>query len=98
MNMYQGFSASAVSGSSTVSSIRRWIRIMCSMLAFSCRRIFSSRDMLARSSIWMAVRGGSVRAFARRLPCQPGFSLAAHSGSVSQSSFTSIDDGVRWKT
>ena len=28
MNMYQGFSASAVAWSSTISSMRRWIRIM----------------------------------------------------------------------
>jgi hypothetical protein len=98
MNMYQGLSDSAVCSSSTISSMRRWIRIMYSMFASSWRRIFSSRDMLARWSIWSAVSGGSVSAFARRLACQPGFSVAAHSGSVSQSSRTSIDDGVRWKT
>ena len=39
-----------------------------------------------------------MNAFARRFACQPGSSVAAHSGSVSQSSRTSIDDGVRWKT
>ena len=39
-----------------------------------------------------------MNAFARRFACQPGFSFAAHSGSVSQSSLMSIDDGVRWKT
>ena len=37
-------------------------------------------------------------AFALRFACQPGSSEAAHWGSVSQSSLTSIDDGVRWKT
>ena len=30
--------------------------------------------------------------------CQPGFSDAAHSGSVSALLRTSTDDGVRWKT
>ena len=49
MIMYQGFSDSAVAGSSTVSSMRRWILIMASMLAFSWRRIFSSRVMPSRS-------------------------------------------------
>ena len=34
----------------------------------------------------------------RRWACQPGSRVAAHSGSVSQSSRTSMDDGVRWKT
>ena len=45
----------------------------------------------------MAVSGGSVNILARRSACQPGSSVAAHAGSVSQSSRTSIDDGVRWK-
>ena len=49
MIMYHGFSDSAVAGSSTVSSMRRWMRIMASMLAFSWRRIFSSRVMPSRS-------------------------------------------------
>ena len=30
--------------------------------------------------------------------CQPGFSVAAHSGSVGRLPRTSTDDGVRWKT
>ncbi len=67
------------------------------MLAFSWAWIFSSRVIEARFSICSADRGGSVNAFARRLACQPGVSVAAHSGSVSQSSRTSMDDGVRWK-
>ena len=99
MIMYQGFSDSAVAGSSTVSSMRRWIRIMASMLAFSWRRIFSSRVMPSRSDVFLAAVARSLAMiFARRFVCQSGGRCAAHSGSVGQSSRTSIDDGVRWKT
>ena len=95
ISMYHGFNDSAVSGSSITSSIRLWIRIMASMLAFSWRRIFSSRDNAALRAFTASEICGPSIARVRRSDCQPGSNVAAHSGSVSQSSRTSIDDGVR---
>ena len=79
MSMYHGFNASAVAGSSTTSSMRRWMRIIASMLAFSWRRIFSSRDMAARRAFCASLMRGPAMARSRRRACQPGASFAAHS-------------------
>ena len=99
MNMYQGFSASAVAGSSTISSMRWWMRIMWSMFSFSWRRIFSSRESGGELGLAFAASISRPRmCFIRRACCQPGFSRAAQSGSVGRSPRMSMPEGVRWKT
>ena len=72
---------------------------MWSMLSFSWRRIFSSRDSWVELGLLGQVDLAALQmCFIRRACCQPGFSRAAHSGSVGRSSRMSMPEGVRWKT
>ena len=99
MNMYQGFSASAVALSSTIfldapvdahHVVDVCVLLAADLLLARKRGQFGLgfSDLASRMRI----------AFMRRASCQPGCSVAAHSGSVGRSLRMSIADGVRWKT